>query len=257
MRRPFICGNWKMFKTPSEGRTLAREIAQGLSGDAGSADVAVCPPFPTIPAVAEALQGSAVAWGGQNCASQPEGAFTGEVSAPMLVDLGCTFAILGHSERRQIFGETDSGVHERLEAVLGAGLTPIVCVGETLEEREGGRTREVVERQIRGALAGIPGPEIARSVLAYEPVWAIGTGRTATPEMAEEVHRDLRALLADQFGEATAAATRILYGGSMKPGNAAELLSCPNIDGGLIGGAALKVPDFLAIVRAACSTESS
>ncbi len=257
MRKPFVCGNWKMYKTPSEGRTLAREIANGMAGDDGAVEVAVCPPSPTIPAVAEALKGSPVAWGGQNCLSQPEGAFTGEVSVPMLVDLACSFAILGHSERRQIFGETDSGVREKLEAVLGAGLTPIVCVGETLEERDAGRTQEVVERQIRGALEGIPAPEIARSVVAYEPVWAIGTGKTATPEMADEAHRHVRGLLRDLHGESAAEATRILYGGSVKPGNAAELFARPDIDGGLIGGASLKASDFLAIVRAACSTESS
>jgi triosephosphate isomerase len=175
----------------------------------------------------------------------------------MLVDLGCTFAILGHSERRQIFGETDSGVREKLEAVLGAGLVPIVCVGETLAEREAGRTHEVVARQVRGALGGLPGPQASRLVVAYEPVWAIGTGKTATPEMAEEVHRDLRGLLEELHGAPAAEATRILYGGSVKPGNAAELFARPNIDGGLIGGASLKAADFLAIVRAACSTESS
>ena len=257
MRRPFVCGNWKMYKTASEGRVLAREIRHGMAGEPDAADVAVCPPFASIAAVAEALEGSAVAWGGQNCASQPEGAFTGETSAPMLVDLGCRYAILGHSERRQFFGETDSGVHERLLAVLGAGLVPIVCVGETLEEREADRTLEVVARQVRGALAGIPGPQIARTVLAYEPVWAIGTGRTATPEMADDVHRDIRGLVRELADETTAEATRILYGGSVKPDNAADLFGRPHIDGGLIGGASLKASDFLAIVRAACSTVSS
>jgi triosephosphate isomerase len=255
MRRSFVCGNWKMYKTPSEARVLARDIARGLRGDDGRVEVAVCPPFPAIAAVAESLRESPVAWGGQNCAPQLEGAYTGETSAAMLVDLGGTYAILGHSERRQFFAETDSTVHEKLEAVLGCGLTPILCVGETLEEREADRTSEVVGRQLRGALAGLPGPEIARSVIAYEPVWAIGTGRTATPDMAEAMHREIRELLATMIGEDGAEAVRILYGGSVKPGNAADLFSRPNIDGGLIGGASLTAPDFLAIVRAGCSTE--
>jgi triosephosphate isomerase len=243
-----------MYRTPAEARSLAREIRNGLRGARESVDVAVCPAFPAIPAVAETLAGSPVAWGAQNCAPAPEGAFTGEVSVPMLVDLGCRFVILGHSERRQFFGETDSGVRDKLEAVLGAGLTAVVCVGETLEQRDAGRTEEVVDRQIRGALRGVPGPEIARSVIAYEPVWAIGTGRTATPAQAEAVHRRIRVTLSDLAGEGTAVATRILYGGSVKPDNAAELFMQPNIDGGLIGGASLKAADFLAIVEAGCST---
>jgi triosephosphate isomerase len=255
MRRPLVCGNWKMYKTPSEARVLARELVNGLRGAKETAEVAVCPPFPALPAVAEALAGSPVAWGAQNCAPAAEGAFTGEVSAPMLVDLGCRFAILGHSERRQLFGETDASVHEKLEAVIAAGLTPIVCVGETLTEREAGRTESVVESQLRGCLAGIPGPEVGRAVLAYEPVWAIGTGKTATPEQAEAVHRRIREILAELFEPETAARTRVLYGGSMKPANAGSLLSQENIDGGLIGGASLDAKSFLEIVSAACCTE--
>lgn len=250
MRKILVCGNWKMYKTPSEARTLAREITNGLAGDEGRVEVVVCPAYPALSAVAEALKDSPVAWGAQNCAAAPDGAYTGEVSTGMLVDLGCTFAILGHSERRQLFGETDSGVHEKLQAVLGAGLTPIVCVGETLEEREASRTEEVVDRQIRAALEGMPGAEIGRSVLAYEPVWAIGTGKTATPDMAEAVHRRIRVTLVRLFGEDIATKTRILYGGSVKAGNAAELFAQPNIDGGLIGGASLEAGSFLEIVRA-------
>jgi triosephosphate isomerase len=250
MRKPFVCGNWKMYKTPSEARTLARAIRNGLRGDDGAVEVAVCPAFPALAAVAEALEGSPVAWGGQNCAPQAEGAFTGEVSAPMLVDLGCRFAILGHSERRQLFGETDDSVREKVQAVLGEGLTPIVCVGETLDEREAGRTEEVVDRQMRAALRGVPGAEVGRSVVAYEPVWAIGTGKTATPDQAEAVHRRIRVTLTGLYDETVATATRILYGGSVKPGNAKELFSQPNIDGGLIGGASLDPRDFLAIVEA-------
>lgn len=251
MRKPFVCGNWKMYKTPTEARALARDIANGMRGLGDRVEVAVCPAFPALSAVAETLADSSVAWGAQNCSPFPEGAFTGEVSVPMLVDLKCRFAILGHSERRQFFGETDSGVREKAETVLGQGLTPIVCVGESLDEREAGRTEEVVDRQIRGALDGIPGPEVGRSVLAYEPIWAIGTGKTATPEMAEAVHRRIRVTLSELYGESIATAVRVLYGGSVKPGNAAELFQQPNIDGGLIGGASLDAESFLGIVKAA------
>ena len=250
MRKPFVCGNWKMHKTPTEARALARDIANGMRGLGDHVEVAVCPAFPALPAVAETLADSSVAWGAQNCSPFPDGAFTGEVSVPMLVDLKCQFAILGHSERRQFFGETDSGVREKAEAVLGQGLTPIVCVGESLDEREAGRTEEVVDRQIRGALDGIPGPEVGRSVLAYEPIWAIGTGKTATPDMAEAVHRRIRVTLSELYGESIATAVRVLYGGSVKPGNAAELFQQPNIDGGLIGGASLDAESFLGIVKA-------
>lgn len=250
MRTPLVCGNWKMYKTPTQARALAREIANGLQGHDGRVDVAVCPASVALPAVAETLKDTPVRWGAQNCAAAPEGAFTGEVSTGMLVDLGCSFAILGHSERRQIFGETDQAVHEKLEAVLGSGLTPIVCCGETLEEREAARTEDVVDRQVRVAVKDIPGSEISRSVIAYEPIWAIGTGKTATPDMAEAVHRSIRVTLASLYGDQVATATRILYGGSVKPGNAAELFAQPNIDGGLIGGASLDAGSFLEIVRA-------
>ncbi|MBZ0268107.1 triose-phosphate isomerase [bacterium] len=250
MRKPVVCGNWKMYRTPTEARHLARDVANGLKGHDGRVEVAVCPAFPAIAAVAETLKGSAVAWGAQNCAAAPEGAFTGEVSTGMLLDLGCSFVILGHSERRQIFAETDEGVRAKLEAVLGAGLTPIVCCGETIHEREAGRTDEVVERQIRAAFEGLPGSEVSRSVVAYEPIWAIGTGETATPEQAEAVHRGIRVTLAGLHGDAVATETRILYGGSVKPNNARELFSQGNIDGGLIGGAALDAGSFLEIVRA-------
>lgn len=254
MRKALVCGNWKMYKTPREARALAREVANGLRGAGDDPEVAVCPSFPALAAVAETLQATPVAWGAQNCSPHPEGAYTGEVAVPMLVDLGCRFVILGHSERRRLFGETDSTVNSKVAAVLGAGLTPIACVGESLEEREAGRTEEVVDRQVRGAFQGVPGPEVGRTVVAYEPVWAIGTGRTATPEQAEAVHRRIRDVLAGLYGERVASATRILYGGSVKPGNAGELFSQPNIDGGLIGGASLDAREFLAIVGAGCST---
>jgi triosephosphate isomerase len=250
MRKPFVCGNWKMYRTATEARTLAREVANGLAGYDGAVEVAVCPAFPALSAVAETLKGTTVAWGGQNCAAAAEGAYTGEVSPAMLVDLGCTFVILGHSERRQLFGESDQAVREKVQAVLGSRLTPIVCVGETLQEREAGRTEEVVDRQLRSALEDLPGSEAARCVVAYEPVWAIGTGKTAKPEQAEAVHRRIRVTLQGLFGESVAVSTRILYGGSVKPANAAELFGQPNIDGGLIGGASLDAGSFLEIVRA-------
>jgi triosephosphate isomerase len=242
-----------MFKNVSQARALSREIANGLRGTDG-VDVAVCPSFPLIPAVAETLRETSVAWGGQNCANKIEGPLTGEVSAAMLIDLGCRFVILGHSERRQFFGETDQGVHEKLGTAMEAGLTAIVCVGETLEEREKGRTEEVVDRQVQRALQGFSGPQIARTVLAYEPVWAIGTGRNATPGQAEAIHRRIRVSLQSLFGEEVATTTRVVYGGSVKPDNAKDLFAQANIDGGLIGGASLVSKDFLEIVRAACST---
>ena len=251
MRKKLVCGNWKMYRTPTEARGLARDVANGLRGRAGDVDVAVCPAFPALAAVAETLRETPVAWGAQNCAAAPEGAYTGEVSTGMLVDLGCRFVIVGHSERRQIFGETDGTVRGKLEAVLGAGMTPIVCVGETLQEREAARTEEVVERQIRAAFTGLPGPLVARSVVAYEPVWAIGTGRNATPEIAEAVHRRIRVVISTLLGEPVAVATRILYGGSLKPDNAREIFQQSNVDGGLVGGASLEAKSFLAIVGAA------
>lgn len=244
-----------MHGTQSSARALARDVANGLRGTADSVDVAVFPPFPAIAAVSETLRETRVAFGGQNCAAPREGAFTGETSADMLVDLGCRFVILGHSERRHLFGESDDTVREKLRTALGAGLVPIVCVGETLAERDGGRTEEVVDRQVRKAFDALPGAEIARTVIAYEPVWAIGTGRNATPAQAEAVHRRIRVALGTLAGEDVAVATRVLYGGSVKPDNARELFAQPNVDGGLVGGASLSAKDFLEIVRAACSSD--
>ncbi len=243
-----------MHTTQSVARALARDVANGLRGTREDVDVAVCPPFTAIAAVAETLRETRVAWGGQNCGEKLEGAYTGEVSAHMLVDLGCRFVILGHSERRHRFGETDDTVREKLRVALGAGLVPIVCVGETLAERESGRTEDVVDRQARRAFEGLPGAEIARSVVAYEPVWAIGTGRNATPAQAEAVHRRIRVTLAALAGEDVAVAARVLYGGSLKSDNAREILAQPNVDGGLVGGASLSAKDFLEIVGAACSS---
>ena len=229
-------------------------LAGGIGERVGSSDaveVAVCPPACYLEAVVGAVQGSAVGVGGQNMYHEASGAFTGEVAGQMLIDLGCTYVILGHSERRQYFGETDEGINRKLNAALTIGLTSIVCVGETLNQREAGDTRRVIETQFRGSFAGISGEDMAKTVIAYEPVWAIGTGKTATPAQAEEVHSDLRGMLENQYNADVAQAVRIQYGGSVKPDNAAGLLSQPNIDGALVGGASLKVDDFMAIVNAA------
>ena len=248
-RRKFICGNWKMHKTAGEAVQLVRGLQQRLP--AASAQVAVAPPFTALPAVKQALRGSAIQLFGQNCHHEKQGAFTGEVSALMLKDVGCDGVILGHSERRQYFGETDEGVAKKLRAALAEGLHPIVCVGESLQEREAGRTWEVVSRQVRGALVGLPAAALQKLTLAYEPVWAIGTGRTATTAQAQEVHAQIRGLLRELGGAPVAQAVRIQYGGSVKPDNATDLMSQPDVDGALVGGASLKTADFAAIVAAA------
>ena len=248
-RKKFICGNWKMHKTSSEALALVRELRQRLNT---AAQVAVAPPFTALGKVKEALVGSPIQLFAQNCHHEKQGAFTGEVSAAMLAELGCDGVILGHSERRQLFGETDEGVARKLKAALEAQLHPIVCVGETLQEREASRTWEVVSRQVRGALGGLPADQVARVTLAYEPVWAIGTGKTATTAQAQEVHGQIRGLLRELAG-AAADAVRIQYGGSVKPENAAELLAQPDIDGALVGGASLKAEDFARIVAGAKS----
>jgi triosephosphate isomerase len=247
-RRKFVCGNWKMHKTSAEAVVLVRELRQRLNTQI---QVAVAPPFTALSRVKEALVGSSIQIFAQNCHPEKQGAFTGEVSAPMLKELGCDGVILGHSERRQYFGETDEGVNRKLKAVLEAQLHPVVCVGETLEEREGNRTWEVVSRQVRGAFAGISGEQIGRCTLAYEPVWAIGTGKVATTAQAQEVHGQIRGLLRELGGAQVADAVRIQYGGSVKPDNATDLLSQPDIDGALVGGASLKADDFAKIVAGA------
>jgi triosephosphate isomerase (TIM) len=249
MPRPLIAGNWKMHKTVGEARALADEIRRGAAGL--SAEVLVCPPFTALLAVAEALRGGAVLLGGQDMHWEDEGAFTGEVSPRMLRDTGCTHVILGHSERRQLLAEKDDEVAKKAQAAFRHGLTPIVCVGETLAERDGNRTMEVVERQVERALRGLTPDQAAATVVAYEPVWAIGTGRNATPEQAQEVHAFIRRLAARSHGEPAAAAARILYGGSVKPDNAAALLSQVDVDGALVGGASLQAAGFLEIARAA------
>lgn len=228
---------------------LAAAIVKGLPGEL--CEVALCPPSAYLDVVASAVKGSSVGVGGQNLYPQADGAFTGELNAEMLLDVGCQYVILGHSERRQYFAETDAEVDAKCTAALAAGLIPIVCVGETLEEREADKTEHVVATQIAGSLASLSSDQASKVVIAYEPVWAIGTGRTATPEQAEAVHRTIRQLLADRFGAAIAEKIRIQYGGSVKPSNAAELLGQPNIDGALVGGASLKAADFLSIIAAA------
>jgi len=246
-RIKLIAGNWKMNKTMAETVVLARELREKL-GDVSSLEVLVCPPFTSLAAAVQELRGSRIAVGAQNLHWENAGAFTGEISAPMLREIPVTHVIIGHSERRQLFGETDDGVNRRLKAALAAGLTPIVCVGESLAEREGGQTAAVIDRQVRAGLAGIAPESLRLTVLAYEPVWAIGTGRTATPQQAQDVHAGIRRLLGQLSSPAVAAEVRILYGGSVKPDNARELMSCPDIDGALVGGASLKTADFCGIV---------
>jgi triosephosphate isomerase (TIM) len=250
MRRYLIAGNWKMNTDRASGVALAKAIA-AQAADAKEVDLLVCPPSVYLAAVAEAIAGKAVAVGAQNMCAQENGAFTGEISSSMLTDIGVEYVILGHSERRTIYWETDKDVNDKTHKALTTGLTPIVCVGESLEEREGNKTADVIRTQFEGSLAGIEESQIASVVIAYEPVWAIGTGKVASPEQAEEVHADLRRLLSERYNAEIAEQVRILYGGSMKPGNAGELLSQPNVDGGLIGGASLKADDFLAIAAAA------
>ena len=247
MRQPMVAGNWKMNGSSSSVSELIDGIKAGVG--AANAEVVVCPPFVYIPAVAAAIAGSDIHLGAQNMCDQDSGAFTGEIAGPMLKDVGCEYVIIGHSERRAIYGESDEGTAAKYAAVLKNGLKPIFCIGETLEEREQGITEQVVARQIDAILDGSGVASLANAVLAYEPVWAIGTGKTATPEQAQEVHAFIRGKIAEKDA-GIAEGLRILYGGSMNPGNAAELRSQPDIDGGLIGGASLKADDFLAICTA-------
>ena len=248
MRTKIVAGNWKMNKTASEAAALIEGIKKELAGFT-QVEAVVCPPFTDLKDAAAACAGSNVALGAQNIHWEASGAFTGEISASMLKDLGVKYVIVGHSERRQYFGETDETVNKRTKAALAAGLIPLVCVGETLEERDGGKMEAVVVRQTKAGLDGL-GADLAKVVVAYEPVWAIGTGRTASPAQAQEVHALIRRTLAEIGGKAVADTIRIQYGGSMKPDNAKELMSQPDIDGGLIGGAALKADSFAAIIKA-------
>jgi len=246
-RRPLIAGNWKMFKTIPEAVSLATEIRNGA--DRPEVEVLVAPPFTALAAVAEALDGSTVRLAGQNMHFEKEGAFTGEVAPSMLKDAGCSHVILGHSERRQYFGETDEGVAKKTKVALDNGLVPIACVGETLAEREAGKTMEVVGRQMDAVLKALTADEAGQIVVAYEPVWAIGTGKVATPEQAQEVHAFIRVRIREVHGVVVADGLRILYGGSVKPDNVAGLMALADVDGALVGGASLKADSFLKLVH--------
>lgn len=253
-RKYIIAGNWKMNKSAGESVDLAEGVAKEM-GDQTVVDVVLCPPFTSLDAVATVVEETPLKLGGQNMHPAANGAFTGEISAEMLRYFYASYVILGHSERREYFKETDAFINEKVLAAFNANLRPILCVGETLEEREAGNTISVVDTQTRGGLANVSNKDAELLVVAYEPVWAIGTGKTATPEMAQEVHAAIRAILVDLFGDEVAQKIRIQYGGSMKPGNAKELLSQTDIDGGLIGGAALDAKSFCEIIKAACDLE--
>jgi triosephosphate isomerase len=258
-RTPIVAGNWKMFKSAPEAKALVEALKPLAADLAGKVEVAVCPPFTALETVAAALAGSKIALGAQNCHvafdkdGKPllEGAFTGEVSPKFLKAAGCQYVILGHSERRQYFGETDEGVNRKAATLREVGLTPIICVGETYEQRLREQTLEVVSLSVKGCLYKLPADFVKTCVIAYEPVWAIGTGLTATPEQAQEVHAKIRETLKALYGPEVAQAMRLQYGGSVKPENAAALFSKPDIDGGLIGGAALKAEDFSKICHGA------
>ncbi len=249
MRTPFVAGNWKMNTLADTAKALAVKVRERLDG-IGDVDVALCPPFVFVKDVVEAVRGSRIAVGGQNLYAKDSGAFTGEVSGPMLKSAGCSCVIIGHSERRHILGETDALINEKVEAALKAGLKPILCVGELLAERDGGKTLDVVSRQVREGLQGVTQAQIGQITIAYEPVWAIGTGRNATPDQAQEVHALIRKLIRETYAGA-ADALRIQYGGSVKPDNAKSLMSQPDVDGALVGGASLDADSFAAIVKAA------
>jgi triosephosphate isomerase (TIM) len=248
MRRPIMAGNWKMYKTPSQTVRFFERFLPLVKGTT-QAEIVICPPYVDIPAAAGAVQGTTVEIGAQNVYWQPEGAFTGEVSAAMLCDAGCRWVIVAHSERREYFGETEESALQKIRAVLEAGLMPIYCVGERLHERESGQTDSVLERQMRGCACRLAPEQFAQIVIAYEPVWAIGTGKVATPEIAASAHAFIRGQIRDTFGAAAADGCRILYGGSVKPDNVKGLMAQVEIDGALVGGASLDPESFAAIVH--------
>jgi triosephosphate isomerase len=252
MRKPFVAGNWKMNTDSHSSVGLAESIVSGFFGTAGeSVDVAVCPPFVYLQAVAAALSASRVSVGAQDIYTEQKGAFTGEISAAMLKDTGCVYVLCGHSERRHVVGETDELINKKVAAAIGGGLLPILCVGEKKEQRQTDKTTEVVTRQLKSGLANLSAEKISAVTLAYEPVWAIGTGLTATPQQAQEVHALIRGLLVELVNKQLSEDIRILYGGSVKPDNTSELMAQQDIDGLLVGGASLKADDFLAIINAA------
>ena len=252
-RKPIIAANWKMHMTPLETAEFLRPFLRHFANrDEYPVDVVICPPFVSLASAKEMIDECAlVGLGAQNMSAEPAGAYTGEISAKMLKELNVEYVILGHSERRSLYGETDEGINRKIHTALEARLTPIFCVGETLDEREGGKVEEVLQRQLTKGLEGVGPTKADDIVIAYEPVWAIGTGRTATPEIAQDTHAFVRKVLTGLYGEGTAGKIRIQYGGSVKPNNAAELLSQPDIDGALVGGASLKPEGFIEIIRAA------
>jgi triosephosphate isomerase len=252
MRKPFVAGNWKMNTDGSSSVELAKSIASGtMEAASGNVTVAVFAPFVYLQSVAGALGASSIGVGAQDVYFEPNGAFTGEISTSMLKDIGCTYCLCGHSERRHVIGETDELINKKLAAAIAGGLLPILCVGELLAEREASKTNDVITRQLRNGLAGLNEEKVSAVTIAYEPVWAIGTGLTATPQQAQEVHDFIRKLLAGMYSDELAEGIRIQYGGSVKPGNAAELMAQPDIDGLLVGGASLKADGFLAIIQGA------
>ena len=251
MRRYMVAGNWKLNKGPADARRLAREVRDGLRRFDLKGDVLICPPYVSLPAAAEMVEGSPLLLGAQNCATEAGGAFTGEVAAGMLAEVGCSHVLVGHSERRQYQREDDDAFVAKIDRAHEAGLTAVFCYGEVIDERRAGRAAEVVRAQLEGVLPRVAELDAANTILAYEPVWAIGTGETATPEIAQAMHAHTRAVLTDLLGDDLAEGMRILYGGSCKPTNARELFAQPDVDGGLIGGASLKAADFLGIVEGA------
>lgn len=250
MRKPVIAGNWKMYKTIQEAIDLSKGLKAELAGvERRFMDIIICPPFTALSMTSEVISGSNIMLGAQDIYWQEEGAFTGEVSPAMLLDSGCSHVIIGHSERRQFFAETNQTVNKKIFAALKEGLVPIVCIGETLKEREAGDTFKVLETQLKEGLAGLSQEQARGMIVAYEPVWAIGTGKTATSQIAQEAHKHIRKVLTELFAEQTSGDMRIQYGGSVKPENISELMSQPDIDGALVGGASLKVDTFTAIVK--------
>ena len=252
MRRPFVAGNWKMNTDSRSGVALAEAVAARTTGLAGQrVDVAVCPPFVYLGLVFDAVRNSRIAVGAQDVYFEPKGAFTGEISVAMLKDVGCTYVICGHSERRHVLGESDEIINKKVNAAISGGLLPILCVGELLEQRQGGLTEQVVTRQLKAGLANLSAEKLPAVTLAYEPVWAIGTGQTASPEQAQEVHSLIRRVLGGMYDGAAVEQMRILYGGSVKPSNAGSLMRQEDVDGLLVGGASLNADDFVEIIKAA------
>jgi len=250
MRRKIIAGNWKMHNNLSDSQNLVTKLVNGLNNQTINREVIICPPFTSLSEVSNLLNGTKIELGAQNMHFEDKGAFTGEVSSEMLKSVGCKYVILGHSERRTIFGETDEFINRKIKKALASGLTPIFCIGESLEQKENGSTNDIIERQVQEGIKGLNEEEINKIIIAYEPIWAIGTGKTATPEQAQEVHQFIRSILKETFSDKTAENIPILYGGSVKPNNAFDLLAKADIDGALVGGACLDAGSFIEIITA-------